>query len=411
MQVLHPRCGAIDIGKDVLVAAVRLQEEATVKRTCRTFPTKHSDLIRLREWLGSVGITHVAMEATGSYWRSVWSVLEGHFELTLANPAQVKNLPGRKSDVNDATWLSDLHAHGLIHGSFVPTGEITGLRELTRTRKQLGREVARHTLRIQKLLDVAGLKITGPISQILGVSGRRILKALIRGEKDPARLVALVDPHLKASRQELIEALEGELTPQQGRLLKMHLQLVENLETVIEEIDRDIAKAVRPFRAVLARIEEMPGFSDVNAPALIGEIGVDMSRFPSDAHIVSWARLCPRLDESAGKVKSRRTLRSAAWIKTLMVQAAWCAVRKKDSYFRAQFLRLRARRGPQKAIVAVAASMLTTIYHMIREGTCFRDPGFDYLNRTSAARDRIIRRSVARLKQLGYQVTLSREVA
>jgi transposase len=408
MQVLHPGCGAIDIGKDVVVAAVRLQEHAMVKRTCRTFPTKHSKLIEMRDWLRSVGVTHVVMEATGSYWRSVWAVLEGDFELTLANPTQVKNLPGRKSDVNDATWLADLHAHGLIRGSFVPPGEITALRELTRTRKQLSREVTRHTLRIQKLLDVAGLKITGPISEILGVSGRRILKALIRGEKDPERLVGLVDPHVKASRQELMEALQGELTAQQRRLLKMHLQLIENVEDAIQQVDRDIAKAVRPFRQLLARIDEMPGFSDINAPALIGEIGVDMSRFPSHAHLLSWARLCPRLDESAGKVKCRRTLKSAAWIKTLMVQAAWCAVRKRDSYYRAQFLRLRARRGPQKAIVAVAASMLTAIYHIIRDGTPYRDLGCDHFR---ADNDRIVRRSVARLKQLGYQVTLTKVVA
>jgi len=409
MQVLHPRCGAIDIGKDVLVAAIRLQEDAVVKRECRTFRTLHGALLELRGWFQSVGVTHVVMEATGSYWRSVWNVLDGHFELTLANPAQVKNLPGRKSDVNDATWLADLHAHGLIRGSLVPARETIALRELTRTRKQLGREVARHTLRIQKLLDVAGLKITGPISQILGLSGRRILKALIRGEKDPERLVALVDPHVKASRRELMEALEGELTSQQRRLLKMHLQLVENLEASIAEIDRDIEKAVRPFRDILDRIDEMPGWSDINAPALLGEIGVDMSRFPSHKHIVSWARLCPRLDESAGKVKSRRTLKSSAWVKTLLIQAAWCAVKKKDSYFRAQFLRLRARRGPQKAIVAVAASMLVAIYHMIREGTPYRDLGFDHFQRPN--HDRLMRRSVARLTQLGYRVTLTREVA
>jgi transposase len=410
MQVLHPRCGAIDIGKDVLMAAVRLQEGAAVQRTCRTFRTTHGGLVEMREWLRSLGITHVVMEATGSYWRSIWAVLDRHFELTLANPTQVKNLPGRKSDVNDATWLADLHAHGLIRGSFVPAGEITALRELTRTRKQLGREITRHTLRIQKLLDVAGLKITGPLSEILGVSGRRILKALIRGEKDPERLVALVDPHVRASRQELIEALQGELTPQQRRLLKMHLQLIENVEGAINQVDRDIAKAVRPFRELLTRIEEMPGFSTVSAPALIGEIGVDMSRFPSHAHLLSWARLCPRLDESAGKVKCRRTLKSAAWIKTLMVQAAWSAVRKRDSYYRAQFLRLRSRRGPQKAVVAVAASMLTAIYHIIRDGTRHRDLGFDHFHH-AADNDRIVRRSVARLQQLGYHVTLTREVA
>jgi len=207
-----------------------------------------AELVEMREWMSGLGVTHVVMEATGSYWKSVWSVLEGHFELTLANPAQIKNLPGRKSDVNDATWMVDLHAHGLIRGSFVPPPEIGALRELTRTRKQFVREIARHTLRIQKLLDVAGLKITGPISQILGVSGRRILKALIRGEKDPERLAALVDPHIRASRRELVEALRGELTAQQRRLLQMHLQLIENLEASVEQLDRDIAKGVAPFR-------------------------------------------------------------------------------------------------------------------------------------------------------------------
>jgi transposase len=409
MQVLHPRCAALDLGKQMLVAGVRLQEETCVQRTCRSFRTVHAELVEMRDWLMRLGVTHVVMEATGSYWKSVWSVLEGHFELSLANPAQIKNLPGRKSDVNDATWMVDLHAHGLIRGSFVPPPEIGALRELTRTRKQFVREIARQTLRIQKLLDVAGLKIAGPISQILGVSGRRILKALIRGEKDPQRLVDLVDPHIRASRSELVEALQGELTPQQRRLLKMHLQLIENLEAAVEQLDRDVAKGVAPFRGILERVKQVPGLSEVSGPALLAEIGVDMTRFPSDRHIASWARVCPRLDESAGKIHSRRTLKSTAWAKTLLVQAAWCAIKKKDSYLRAQFLRLRARRGAKKAIVAVAASILTAVYHIIRVGTSYTDLGFTYFQR--ADRERIVRRSVARLQQLGYGVTLTREAA
>ena len=409
MQVLHPRCGALDLGKEIVVVGVRLQEGTSIQRTCRTFRTTHGELVELGEWMRGLGVTHVVMEATGSYWKSVWSVLEGHFELTLANPTQIKNLPGRKSDVNDATWMVDLHAHGLIRSSFVPPPEINALRELTRTRKQFVREIARHTLRIQKLLDVGGLKITGPISQILGVSGRRILKALIRGEKDPERLAALVDPHIRASHRELVEALQGELTPQQRQLLKMHLQLIENLQAAVQQLDRDITEGVAPFHGLLERVKGVPGLSEVSAPALLGEIGVDMSRFPSDGHLLSWARVCPRLDESAGKVRSRRTLKSTAWVKTLLVQAAWCAVKKKDSYLRAQFLRLRTRRGTQKAIVAVAASILTAVYHIIRDGTSYRDLGFDYFQHSD--RERIVRRSVARLQQLGYLVTLSKEAA
>lgn len=408
MQVLHPRCAALDLGKDVLAAAIRLQDGASVQRTCRTFATTRHELLGLTEWLEGLGITHVVMEATGSYWKSVWQVLEDRFELTLANPAQIKNLPGRKSDVNDATWMADLHAHGLIRGSFVPPVQISALRELTRTRKQFVREIARHTLRIQKLLDVAGLKITGHISQILGVSGRRIIKALIGGQTDPERLADLVDPHIKASRSELVEALQGTLTPQQRRLLKMHLKLVDSLEAAVADIDREIAKAVTPFRPLIERLKEVPGLSDINTPALLAEIGVDMTRFATSRHLVSWARLCPRLDESAGRVRSRRTLKSSAWVKTLLIQAAWCAIRTKDSYLRAQFLRLRTRGGAKKAIGAVASSLLTAVYHMIRDDQPYRDLGFAY---RQANRDQIVHRSVAHLQKLGYQVTLTRGAA
>lgn len=408
MQVMYARCASIDIGKDVLVAAIRIQN-GSVQRLCRTFRTTRSQLLSMAAWFEEVGITDVVMEATGSYWKSIWQILEGRFGLTLANPAQVKNLPGRKSDVNDATWLADLHAHGLIRGSFVPTPDIAALRELTRTRKQFVREVNRHTLRIQKILDVAGLKITGPISEILGVSGRRIVKALIRGETNPERLADLVDPHVKATHREIIEALQGELTAQQRRLLKMHLRLIENLEADIGEIDRDIQKAVRPFRAVVERVMEIPGFSDVSAPALLAEIGVDMTRFPTAGHLISWARLCPRLDESAGKVRSRKTLKSAAWVKTLMTQAAMSATRTRNSYYRAQYFRIRARRGANKANVAVAASLLATVYHVIRDRRTYRDLGADYFQRRD--NDRIVRQSVARLKKAGYAVTLIRNVA
>lgn len=409
MHVLHARCAGLDLGKDILVAAVRLQEDARVQRTCRTYRTTGLQLHELKSWLMSLSVTHVVMEATGSYWRSVWQALDQDFELTLASPAQIKNLPGRKSDVNDATWMADLHAHGLIQGSFVPPAEITALRELTRTRKQFVREIARHTLRIQKLLDVGGLKITGPISQILGVSGRRIVKALIAGETDAHRLADLADPHLKASRNTLVEALHGLLTPQQRRLLQIHLTQVESLEAAVSQIDHDIAKAVSPFRELLNRLHEVPGLSDVSVPALVAEIGIDMSRFPTVHHLISWARLCPRLDESAGKVRSRRTLKSAAWVKTLLVQAAWCGMRKRNSYLRAQFLRLRARRGAKKAAVAVAASILTAVYYMISTGEPYRDLGFDHFQKTD--RQTLVRRSVARLRQLGYTVTLAEGAA
>jgi transposase len=406
--VMNPRCAGVDLGKDIVVAAIRVQDAGGVTRECRTYGTTSRELLDLSSWLLSHGVTQVVMEATGSYWKSVWHLLEGQFELTLANPAHIRHRPGRKSDVNDATWMADLLAHGRIRGSFVPPAEIGALRELTRTRKQFVREVGRHTQRIQKTLDVAGLKITGMITDILGVSGRAIVKALIAGEANPERLADLAHPRLQAKRERLVEALYGLLTVQQRRLMGMHLGLIEALEASIAQLDRDIEKAVEPFRTIVDRLKEFPGLSDTSVAAMLGEIGVDMSRFKTHRHLVSWARLCPRLDESAGKVHSTRTQKGAGWIKTLMVQAAWAAVRKKDSYLHAQFLRIRARRGGKKAIVAVAASILTAVYHVIRDGSPYTDLGADYFHRRD--RSKMARRFVARLQHLGYAVQI-REVA
>ena len=406
MHVIYDRCAALDLGKDMLVAAIRIQDGSGLARDCRTYGTTAHQLSELGAWLRSRGVRHVVMEATGSYWKCVWRALEGEFELTLANPAQVKNLSGRKSDRKDANWMVDLHAHGLIRSSFVPPAEIDALRELTRTRKQFVREINRHTLRIQKILDVANVKIAGLITDTLGVSGRAIVKALIAGQTNPERLADLAHPRLRVSRARLLEALQGRPTDQQRRLLGMHLNLIEGIEASIVQLDLDIAKAVEPFRGIVDRLQQMPGMSEISVPALLGEIGVDMSKFPTDAHLISWAHLCARNDESAGKVLSRRTLKGAAWIKTLMTQAAWAATRKKDSYLRAQYLRLCRTTGDRKkAIVAVAASMLTIAYHMIREGTPYKDLGIHYFD--GHDRVKIAHHHIARLKRLGFQVQIT----
>lgn len=409
MNVIHARCAAVDLGKDVMVVAVRIQEGTRVHRECRTYGTTSQQIGDLISWLSDHGVTDVVMEATGSYWKSLWRGLEGHVELLLAHPASIRNFPGRKSDVNDATWMADLLAHGLIRGSFVPPGEITAVRELTRTRKQFVREVARHTQRIQKILDVGNLKITGLLTDVLGTSGRAIVKALIAGEANPERLADLAHPRLRVKRERLVEALHGHLTEQQRGLLSLHLNLVETLEGSIVQLDREIERAVAPFRPIVDRLKAIPGFSDVSAPALLGEIGVDMGRFPTHRHLVSWARLCPRLDESAGKVHSTRTLKGAAWTKTLMTQAAWAAIRTKNSYFQAQFLRLRARRGAKKAIVAVAASILTAIYYVIRDNTEYRDLGRNFFQ--TRDRSKAARRHVAQLQKLGFNVQITEAVA
>lgn len=408
MEVMFPRCAGLDLGKDTLAAGVRIQEASRVSRECRGFGTTTRELLALTDWLRAQGVSHVAMEATGAYWRAVWQLLEPSFTLVLANAAQVRNLPGRKSDVNDALWIADLLAHGLIRGSFVPPAAIQELRELTRTRKQLVREIARHTQRMQRLLDSANLKITGLITDILGVSGRAILKALIDGESDPERLADLARGTLKAKRSRLIEALRGRLLPHQRTLLKMHLGLIETLEKAVAELDGSIGAAIEPFRAAAERVMAVPGISDVSSQAILGEIGLDMSRFKTHRHLLSWACLCPRLDESAGKTKSNRTRKGAAWLKTVLIQCAWAAVRCRDSYLRAQFFRLKARRGPKKAIGAVAASMLTAIYYILRDGVEYRDLGPGYFDQRDRAK--ITNHLVHRLEHLGYNVEL-REVA
>jgi transposase len=401
MEVMHPRCAALDLGKDELVACVRIQGS---EHECRTYRTTTSELLRLLDWLGGFGVTHVVMEATGSYWKAVWHVLEGSFELILANAAHVRNVPGRKSDVNDAVWLSDLLAHGLIRGSFVPPEPIQELRDLTRTRKQLVREVVQHTQRIQKVLDTANLKITGVVSDILGVSGRLMLRALIAGETDPERLADLAQGYLRAKRVRLIEAFHGRPTPHHRRLLRLHLTLIEQIEAAVSELDGQLKEALEPFRSAVERIKMMPGIADVVAQGILAEIGLDMCRFPSHRQLLSWACLCPRLDRSAGRIHSTRTRKGGLWLKTMLVQAAWSAVRCKDSYARAQFLRIRARRGPKKAIIAVAASMLTAIYYMLRDGTEYRDLGPTHFSQIDRAK--VAHRLVGRLQRLGYRVDL-----
>lgn len=405
MEVLYQRCAGLDVHKDSVVATARIASQRGVQQETATFGTTTSALLELSDWLEARGVTHVAMEATGVYWKPVWHVLEPSFELVLANAAHVRNVPGRKTDVSDATWIADLLAHGLIRASFVPPTPVQELRTLTRTRKQLVRERAGHVQRIEKVLQSANLKITSALSDIMGESGRAILKAIIAGETDPQTLLDVVgNRRLKAPRAKLLESLRGRITTHHCFLLSVHLQQVTALETSIALLEAELGETMRPFRAALDLLITMPGVSETLASVFVAEIGVDMTRFPTASHLISWAGLCPRNDESAGKRRSTRIRKGAPWLKTALVQGAWAAVRAKDSYLKAQFLRLRARRGPQKAIIAVAASMLTAAYFMILRGLPYQDLGGDYFD--SVERFRVTNRLVARLKDLGYAVQL-----
>lgn len=408
MEVLYPRCAGLDVHKDSVVACVRCVSDP-IHREVRSFRTTTRALFELADWLESHAVTHVAMEATGVYWKPVWHLLEERFELVLANAQHIRNVPGRKTDVNDAMWIADLLAHGLIRGSFVPPARIQELRDLTRTRKQLVREISQHTLRIQKTLEDANIKVASVLSSILGTSGRAMLAAILAGEEDPERLADLAVGTAKRKRAELIEALRGRVTAHHRTIIRLHLGLIEALEKALDDVDAAAGKALEPIRARAEILTTMPGISDIAAQSIVAEIGDDMTRFPTPAHLVSWAGLCPRNDESAGKRRSTRVRKSANWLKTMLVTAAWSAVRKKESYLRAQFLRIKSRRGAKKAILAVAASMLTGIYFMLRDGVEYRDLGAGHFDRRD--KTQTIKRLVRRLTDLGCEVEVRAHTA
>ena len=404
MEVVCPRCAGLDVHSRQVTACVRVAADSTVTTEHREFATTTAGLIALSEWLAEAACTDVAMEATGVYWKPVWHILkeEGAFTLVLANAQHIRNVPGRKSDRNDAAWIADLLAHGLIEGSFVPPAPIQELRDLTRTRKQLVGEIARHTQRLQKTLEDANVKLTRVVTDILGASGRAILAALIAGETDPERLADCTDVRLKASRADIVAAVHGRVTAHYRFLLQLHLTQIDALRAAVENVERQVDEVLLPFREAADRLTTMPGVSETVARVIIAEIGVDMSRFPSAGHLVSWAGLCPRLDESAGKRRSTRIRHANPWLKTVLVQAAWAATRKKGSYLQSQFRRLKGRRGPKKAIIAVAASMLTAAYFMLRDEKDYHDIGGRYLE--DRDKHRIAQRLLRRLHDLGVEV-------
>src|SRR5437016_12621284 len=416
MDVLYERVAGLEVHKDTVVACVRIVADGRTKRECRTFATTTEGLKELRAWLEECQCTHVAMEATGVYWMPVFRILDaGKFELIVANAAHIKNVPGRKSDMNDAMWIADLLACGLIQASFVPDEEVQELRALTRTRKQLVREQTRHVQRIEKTLAEANIKLCSVLSDIMGATGRRMIEAMIDGVRQPNKLAELAGKQIKATPKELYDALHGRLTDHHRFLLALHLKQWDNIDEMIRKLDLEVDKRIArmeaetegsrtPFRTLIELLTTIPGVSAVAAPAILSEIGADMSRFPTAGHLVAWAGLCPGQNESAGKRKSSRLRKGAPWLKTMLVQCAWAAKRAKDSYYRAQFFRLQARRGPQKAICAVAASLLTAIYHILKDGSEHHDLGVGYFDRRPA--EVKANHLVIRLKKLGFAVQL-----
>ena len=406
MEVLHKMCAGLDVHKETVVACVRKASGRRVERDTRTFGTTTKELVELFDWLAAQGCTHVVMESTGIYWKPVWRVLDGGFELLLANATEVKNVPGRKSDVNDARWLADLLAHGLLRSSFVPPEVVQDLRDLTRTRRQLIRETTQHKQRIQKVLERCNIKMSSVISNVSGASGRAILDAIIKGERDPAKLADLAHGSIKQTKWlVLAQALRGCVRPHDLFMLDLHIKTLDALDEQVQQLGARIMEVMNEsFRDATRRLQTMPGVSLRVAETIVAEVGIDMSTFPSANHLVSWAGLCPRMDESAGKRRSTRIRKGAPWLKPVLVQAAWAAVRKKEGYLRSYFYKLKARRGPMKAIIAVARKLLTAAYFILRDSAEYEDLGGAYLDRLD--KERASKNLVRRLQRLGYDVEL-----
>lgn len=406
MEVIHPRCCGIDVHKKSVAVCVIVADDARGgRREVRRFDTTTRALLELADWLRGHQVREVAMESTGVYWKPVWNLLEDEFSLMLVNAQHVKNVPGRKTDVQDCVWLAKLLQHGLLRGSFVPQRAIRELRELCRYRTSLVQERSAASNRIQKTLEDANIKLSSVVSDVLGVSSRAILKRLAAGEQDPESLAAGVAPQMRRKIPQLQEALFGGMRDHHRFLLGRQISHVERLEQEIAEVGAEIERRTEIYEPQVRRLEAAPGIDRIAARSLIAEIGPEMSQFASDRHLTSWAAICPGNRESAGKRLSGKVRKGNRWLKALLTQVAWAASRTKGTYWSAKYRRLAARRGKKRAIVALASALLRMIYHLLKSGQPYRDLGAGYYDRLQTRT--LTQRLVTRLESLGHQVSLA----
>ena len=406
MEALHSCCCGLDVHKDSVTACLlRPATAGEPGKEIRTFGTTTEQLLALADWLHAAGCTHVAMESTGVYWRPIYNLLEGQLELLVVNAAHIKRVPGRKTDVSDSEWLADLLRHGLVRASFIPDRPQRELRDLTRTRTALVDERSAATRRLQKVLEDANLKLAGVATDVRGVSGRAILAALLSGTTDPAVLANLARGRLRRKRAELERALRGRLRDHHRLLLATHLEHIDFLDESIARLSLEIAERLGPAEEALGRLETIPGVGRRTAEVIAAEVGLDMARFPSAGHLASWAGMCPGSYESAGKRKGGRTRKGSKWLRRALTEAARAAARKQGTYLADQYRRLAARRGPNKAAVAVGHTILTTAYYLLSRGDTYRDLSPTYLEERLRARAR--QRAIDQLERLGYAVTIT----
>jgi transposase len=403
MEVIHPRCCGIDVHKANVCACISIKDTAKEQHK-RRFDTTTAGLWELAAWLREWKITTVAMEATGVYWKPVWNILEEEFQLLLVNPQHLKSIPGKKTDFKDGERIADLLQHGLLRGSFVPPRAIRELRDLTRARASFAGERSRIINRIEKTLEDPNLKLGVVASDVVGVSGRAMLEAMIQGEEDPVKLAALAKGTLRRKIPQLRLALEGKVTAHHRFLLRQWLDALDFTDRKIADFDKQIEEKARPFESTVKTWMQVPGLRRVNAFSLLAEIGADMTQFPTAAHLASWAAICPGNRESAGKQTSGKTCHGNPWLRRTLCEAAWAASRTRNSYFRALYQRKVRTRGKNRALIAVAHSLLTTVYAFTAAGQPYRDLGLDYFDRLN--RQDLERSLVKRLEKLGNHVIL-----
>lgn len=404
MEILVERGAGLDVHKKSVTVCVMTTEGRKVVKTIRRFSTFHRELVELREWLVEMRLTHAAMEATGEYWKPVYEVLEGAVELIVANAHHVKNVPGRKTDPEDASWLARLLRHGLLQPSFVPSKPIRDLRDMTRLRRKTIDMSARVENRAQKILEAAGVKLGSVMTDVFGTTGRAILGQLAENHTDPAMLAELAKGSLKNKKGEIMLALEGSFSSHDAVLLGHQLKLHDQLQQRRSDLETQIWAVLEPYRELIERLDAMPGINRDAAIEILGEIGPDMSPWRDHDHFSAWAGLCPGNHESAGKRKNVATRKGNPFLKSILVQAATSAVKTKGTYYSAQFGRLCKRRGYKRAIVAVAHSMLIAIYHMIRDNRPYRELTAESFNKPSA--ESRAKSLVKQLERLGYSVQL-----
>ena len=408
MKVIYERCAGLDVHKKTVVACrIGVGEDSQRRRQeTHTFKTMTNDILALADWLQAGGVTHVAMESTGTYWKPIYNILESNFEVILVNAQHIKHVPGRKTDVKDAEWIAQLLQHGLLKASYIPEAPQRALRDLVRYRTKLVQERTREINRVQKVLEDANIKLSSVVSDVMGVSARAMLDAMVNGDDDPESLAQLAKGRMRPKISELEQALNGRVAGHHRLMLGLHLEHIDELNAKIERLQQEIDRCIAPFNQnrEVERLDGIPGVGTRVAQVIIAELGTDMSRFPTSGHAASWAGLAPGKNESAGRNHSAKTLKGNRHLKAMLVQAAHTVARSKDNYLSAQFRRIARRRGKKRAAVAVAHSILVIAYHLLRDGTEYVEMGSDYFDKLN--KHRLERGLVKRLEKLGHKVVL-----